>query len=80
MSRNLEAEFEEVRRLNLTATVQHLLDGESDIIADEDGVPSPIDPENITNNDSADETESAIGDEQALANDGLDENNPQNNG
>ena len=80
MSRNLEAEFEEVWRLNLTTTVQHLLDGESDIIADEDGVPSPIDPENITNNDSADETESAIGDEQALANDGLDENNPQNNG
>ena len=80
MSRNLEAEFEEVRRLNLTATVQHLLDGESDIITDEDGVPSPINPENITNVESAYETTSAIGEEQEYENDGLIENNPQNNG
>ena len=54
MSQNLEAEFEEVRRLNLTATVQHLLDGESDIIADDENVPSPINPENIMNTESAD--------------------------
>ena len=48
--------------------------------ADEDDGPSPINPENIMNAESADETESAIGEEQESVNDGLNENNPQNNG
>ena len=60
MAEDLESHFKEVQSLNLTARVRHILDDESDIIPDDDDIPSPINHTNITNNDTQEE----IGEEQ----------------
>ena len=81
MSEDLESHFKEVQSLNLTARVSHILDGESDIIPNDD-IPSPINHTNITNND----TQEDVGEEQHkfggtpnLGNDGHNENNSVGN-
>ena len=60
MSEDLESHFKEVQSLNLTARVWHILNGESDIIPDDNDIPSPINHTNITNND----TQEDVGEEQ----------------
>ena len=82
MSEDLESHFKEVQSLNLTARVRHILDGESDIVPDDDDILSPINHTNITNNDTQEE----VGEEQPnvggtpdLGNDGHNENNSVGN-
>ena len=60
MSEDLESHFKEVQSLNLTARVRHILDGESDIVPDDDDILSPINHINITNKDTQEE----VGEEQ----------------
>ena len=60
MSEDLESHFKEVQSFNLTARVRHILDGESDIIPNDDDIPSPIKHTNITNN----KTQEDVGEEQ----------------
>ena len=78
MSEDLKSHFKEVQSLNLTARVRHILDSESDIVPDNDDIPSPINHTNITNNDTQEE----VGEEQPnvggtpnLGNNGHNENN-----
>ena len=82
MSEDLESHFKEVQSLNLTARVWHILDGESDIVPDDDDILSSINHTNITNNDTQEE----VGEEQPnvgctpdLGNDGHNENNSMGN-
>ena len=82
MLEDLESHFKEVQSLNLTARVRHILDGESDIIPNDDNIPSPINHTNITNNDTQEE----VGEEQPnvggtpdLGNNGHNKNNSVGN-
>ena len=64
--------------MNLTARVRHILDGESDIVPDDDDIPSPINHTNITNNDTQEdvgEEQHNVGGTPNLGNDGHNENN-----
>ena len=82
MSEDLESHFKEVQSLNLTTRVRHILDGESDIVPNDDDIPSPINHTNITNND----TQEDVGEEQPnvggipdIGNNGQNENNSVGN-
>ena len=78
MSEDLESHFKEVQSLNLTTRVRHILNGESDIIPDDDDIPSPINHTNITNNDTHEdvgEEQHNVGGTPNLGNDGHNENN-----
>ena len=82
MSEDLKSHFKEVQSLNLTARVRHIFDGKSDIVPDNDDIPSPINHTNITNNDTQEE----VGEEQLnvggtpdLGNNGHNENNSVGN-
>ena len=82
MLEDLKSHFKEVKSLNLTARVRHILDGESDIVPDDDDIPSPINHTNITIKDTQEE----VGEEQPnvgsipnIGNDGQIENNSVGN-
>ena len=82
MSEDLESHFKEVQSLNLTARVRHILDGESDIISNDDDILSPINHTNITNNDTQEnvgEEQHNVGGTPDLGNDGDNENNSVGN-
>ena len=82
MSEDLESHFKEVQSLNLTAKVRHTLNGESDIIPDDDKIPLPINHTNITNNDTHQEVgeeQSNVGGTLDIGNDGHNENNSVGN-
>ena len=82
MSEDLESHFKEVQSLNLTARVRHILDGESDIVPDDDDIPSPINHTNITNKDTQEdvgEEQHNVGGTPNLGNDGHNENNSMGN-
>ena len=72
MLEDLESHFKEVQSLNLTTRVRHIVDGESDIIPDDDDIPSPINHTNITNNDTQEdvgEVQHNVGSTPDLGND-----------
>ena len=75
MSEDLESHFKEAQSLNLTTRVRLILNGESDIIPDDDDIPSPINHTNITNNN----TQEDVGGTPNLGNDGHNENNSVGN-
>ena len=82
MSEDLESHFKEVQSLNLTARVRHILDGESDIVPNDDDIPSPINHTNITNNDTqedVDEVQHNVGGTPDLGNDSHNESNSVGN-
>ena len=82
MSEDLESHFKEVQSLNLTTRVRHILDGESDIIPDDNDILSPINHTNITNNDTHEdvgEEQHNVGGTPNLGNDGHNENNSVGN-
>ena len=82
MLEDLESHFKEVQSLNLTARVRHILDGESDIVPDDDDIPSPINHTNITNNDTQEdvgEVQHNVGGTPDLRNDSHNENNSVGN-
>ena len=79
MSEDLESHFKEVQSLNLTARVRHILDGESDIVPDDDDILSPINHTNITNNNTQEdvgEEQHNVGGTPNLGNDGHNEITP----
>ena len=82
MLEDLESHFKEVQSLNLTARVRHILDGESDIVPDDDDYQSPINHTNITNNDTQEdvgEVQHNVGSTPNLGNDSHNENNSMGN-
>ena len=82
MSEDLESHFKEVQSLNLTARVRHILNGESDIVTDDDDILSPINHTNITNNDTQEdvgEVQHNVGGTPNLGNDGHNDNNSMGN-
>ena len=82
MSEDLESHFKEVQSLNLTARVRHILNGESDIIPDDDDILSPINHTNITNNatqEDVGEEQHNVGGTPDLGNDSHNENNSMEN-
>ena len=85
MSEDLETQFDKVARLNVTARVQHILDGESDISIDEESIPSPVNQENVTNDDDKEQPTAGDGDSPESENEAGDvsggqpgEGNPEN--
>ena len=81
MSEDLESHFKDVQSLNLTARVRHILNGESDIIPNDNDIPSPINHTNITNNDTQEDVggQHNVGGTPNLGNDGHNENNSVGN-
>ena len=82
MSEDLESHFKEVQSSNLTARVRHILDGESDIIPDDDDILSPINHTNIPNNDTQEdvgEKQPNVGSITDIGNNGQNENNSVGN-
>ena len=78
MSEDLESHSKEVQSLNLTARVKHILNGESDIVPDDDEIPSPINHTNITDKHTQEEVSEGqpnVGDTPDIGNDGYNENN-----
>ena len=82
MSEDLKSHFKEVQSLNLNIRVRHILDGESDIVADDDDILSPINHTNITINDTQEdvgEVQYNVGGTPNSGNDGHNENNSVGN-
>ena len=82
MLEDLKSHFKEVQSLNLTARVRHILNGESDIIPNDDDILSPINHTNITNNNTQEdvgEEQPNVGDIPDIGSDGQNNNNSMGN-